>query len=124
MTWCVGHQPGSWSCALARRSASEGWGGAAAVRCCGLWPLLLEACGLHGGRDGRGDLLVQRPGLGLTLLLGLLAAALGLLLPGFQIGFTAVQDLLKPGQAHGGSALELQVVDIAHGEHESPCCRS
>src|SRR2546425_13343621 len=32
---------------------------------------------LHGSRDGRGDLLVQGPGLGLALLLSLLAAALG-----------------------------------------------
>ena len=40
---------------------------------------------LHGRLDGRGDLLVQRPGLGLTLLLDLLAAALSLLLPGFQM---------------------------------------
>src|SRR5215470_16672195 len=32
---------------------------------------------LHGGGHGRGDLLVERPGLGLALLLGLLAAALG-----------------------------------------------
>jgi len=34
------------TCALARPSASGGWGGAAAVRCCGLWPLCLEACAL------------------------------------------------------------------------------
>src|SRR5215468_8224076 len=73
---------------------------------------------LHGGGHGRRDLLVERPGLGLTLLLGLLAAALGLLLTGGEGGFAAVQDLLEPGQAHGGSALELQVVDVAHGVHD------
>src|SRR5262249_12817458 len=42
---------------------------------------------LHGGGHGRGDLLVQRPGLGLTPLLGLLAAALDLLLAGGEVGF-------------------------------------
>ena len=73
---------------------------------------------LHGGRHGCGDLLVQRPGLGLALLLGLLAAALGLLLAGGEVGFAAVQDLLEPGQAHGGPALELQVIHVPHGEHE------
>jgi hypothetical protein len=52
---------------------------------------------LHGGGHGHGDLLVERPGLGLTLLLGLLAAALGLLLTGSEVGFAAVQDLLEPG---------------------------
>src|SRR5262245_14167389 len=52
---------------------------------------------LHGGRHSRGDLLVQRPGLGLTLFLGLLAAVLSLLLAGGEIGFAAVQDLLEPG---------------------------
>src|SRR6266851_6897570 len=60
---------------------------------------------LHGGGHGRGDLLVQRPGLGLALLLGLLTAALGLLLAGSEVGFAAVEDLLEPGQAHGGPAL-------------------
>src|SRR5262249_5065047 len=30
---------------------------------------------------------------------------LGLLLAGGEIGFAAVQDLLEPGQAHGGPAL-------------------
>src|SRR6266849_1643621 len=45
----------------------------------------------HGRLDGRGDLLVQRPGLGLTLRLGLLAGALGLLLAGGQVGFAAVE---------------------------------
>src|SRR5256885_7537227 len=67
---------------------------------------------LHGRLDGRGDLLVQRPGLGLTLLLSLQAAALGLLLAGSEVGFAAVQDLLEPGQAHGGPALELQVIHV------------
>src|SRR5262249_61258492 len=37
---------------------------------------------LHGGRYGCGDLLVERPSLGLALLLGLLQGALGLLLAG------------------------------------------
>jgi len=41
---------------------------------------------LHRGGHGRGDLLVQRPGLGLALLLSLLAAALGLLLAGGEVG--------------------------------------
>src|SRR5262245_2975065 len=59
----------------------------------------------HGRLDGRGDLLVQRPGLGLALLLGLLAAVLSLLLTGGQVGFAAVQDLLEPGQRHGGAPL-------------------
>src|SRR5215467_3761673 len=59
--------------------------------------------------DGRGDLLVERPGLGLTLLLGLLEGALGLLLAGGEVGFAAMQDVLEPGQAHGGPALELPV---------------
>src|SRR5262245_32504772 len=52
---------------------------------------------LHGRLDGRGDLLVERPGLGLSLLLGLLQRMLGLLLAGGEIGFAAVQDLLEPG---------------------------
>src|SRR5712691_3847837 len=73
---------------------------------------------LHGSRDGRGDLLVEGPGLGLALLLSLLAAALGLLLTGGEVSFAAVQDLLEPGQAHGGPALELQVIHVPHGEHE------
>src|SRR5262249_39147722 len=73
---------------------------------------------LPGHPDRRGDLLVQRPGLGLTLLLGLLAGALGLLLTGGEVGFAAVQDVLEPGQAHGGPALELQVVHVPHGQHE------
>src|SRR5712691_9632168 len=69
---------------------------------------------LHGGGHGRGDLLVQRPDLGLTLLLGLLQGALGLLLAGGEVGFAAMQDLLEPGQAHGGPALELQVIHVPH----------
>src|SRR5207248_9181687 len=48
---------------------------------------------LHGRLDGRGDLLVQRPGLGLTLLPGLLQGALGRLLAGGEVGFAAVQAL-------------------------------
>src|SRR5712691_4190130 len=74
------------------------------------------------GRRRRGALrralAVVAGGLGLTLLLGLLAAALGLLLAGSEVGFAAVQDLLEPGQAHGGPALELQVIHVPHGEHE------
>src|SRR5712691_8252237 len=66
----------------------------------------------------RGDLLVERPGLHLLRLLGLLAAALGFLLAGGEIGFAAVQDVRQPGQAHGGAALELQVVHVPHGQHE------
>src|SRR2546425_4401962 len=54
---------------------------------------------LHGSRDGRGDLLVEGPGLGLALLLSLLAAALGRLLAGGEGGFTAGQDVPEPGQA-------------------------
>jgi hypothetical protein len=50
----------------------------------------------------------------LALLLRLLAAALGLLLAGGEVGFAAVQDVLEPGQAHGGPALELQVIHIPH----------
>src|SRR6266487_220330 len=65
---------------------------------------------LHGGRDGGGDLLVERPSLGLALRLGLLA--------GSEVGFAAVQDLLEPGQAHGGPALELQDIHVPHGQHE------
>src|SRR5262249_10012917 len=67
---------------------------------------------LHGRLDSRGDLLVERPGLGLTLLLGLLQGALGLLLAGGEVGFAAVQDLLEPGQAHGGPALQPQVIHV------------
>src|SRR4029450_8488950 len=52
----------------------------------------------HGRLDGRGDLLVQRPGLGLTLHLGLLQDALGLLQAGGEVGFAAVQDVREPGQ--------------------------
>src|SRR5262249_8588508 len=74
--------------------------------------------GLHGGGHGGGDLLVERPGLGLTLLLGLLQGTLGLLLAGGEVGFAAVQDLLEPRQRHGGAPLQLQVVDVAHGQHE------
>src|SRR5215475_7883725 len=78
-----------------------------------------EALGVRRlGRRRRGALLVQRPGLGLTLLLGLLTAALGRLLTGGEVGFAAVQDLLEPGQAHGGPALQLQVVHVPHGQHE------
>src|SRR5712691_6724474 len=73
---------------------------------------------LHSGLYGCGDLLVERPGLGLTLLLGLLAVALGLLLTGGEVGFAAVQDLLEPGQAHGGPPLQLQVVHVPHGQHD------
>src|SRR2546430_11599935 len=62
---------------------------------------------LHGGGHGRGDLLVERPGLGLALLLGLLQGALGLLLAGGGGGFAARQGLLAAGAAHGGSALQL-----------------
>src|SRR5215467_13314809 len=40
---------------------------------------------LHGGCHGRGDLLVERPGLGLALLLDLLATVLGLLLAGGEV---------------------------------------
>src|SRR5215468_6203989 len=40
---------------------------------------------LHGGGHGCGDLLVERSGLGLALFLGLLAAALGLLLAGSEV---------------------------------------
>ena len=29
-----------------------------------------------------------------------------------------MQDLLEPGQAHGGPALELQVIHVPHGQHE------
>ena len=52
---------------------------------------------LHGGGHGRGDLLVERPGLGLALLLGLLAAALGLLLARGQVDFAAMQNIREPG---------------------------
>src|SRR5262249_11213132 len=65
------------------------------------WAVVPGGLRLHGGGHGRGDLLVERPGLGLTLLLGLLAGALGLLLTGGEVGFAAVQDVLEPGQAHG-----------------------
>src|SRR5919197_178672 len=47
---------------------------------------------LHGRLHGRGDLLVERPGMGLPLRLGLLQGALGLLLAGGEVGFAAVQD--------------------------------
>src|SRR2546428_1037954 len=65
---------------------------------------------LHGGRYGCGDLLVERPGLGLTLLLGLLAAALGLLLAGGGGGFAAGEGVPEPGPAPGGPPLPPQVV--------------
>src|SRR5262249_43305247 len=65
---------------------------------------------LHGGGHGRGDLLVQRPGLGLTLFLGLLALRQG--------GCAAAQDLLEPGQRHGGAPLELEVIHVPHRIHQ------
>jgi hypothetical protein len=52
---------------------------------------------LHGRLHSGGDLLVQRPSLSLTLLLGLLTAVLGLVLPGFQSGFTAASFLRHEG---------------------------
>src|SRR5207249_4163244 len=91
--------------AVDRTPARVGVLGGLHLRGAGRWGVV--GLRLQGGRDGRGDLLVQRPGLGLALLLGLLAAALGLLLAGGEVGFAAVQDLLEPGQAHGGPALQL-----------------
>src|SRR5215831_21273582 len=66
-------------------------------------------CGARGGLGlqrrlyRRGDLLVEAALLHLSFLLSLLLA-------GGQVGFAAVQDVLEPGQAHGGPPLELQVV--------------
>ena len=55
--------------------------------------------GSHGSRDGRGDLFVEAALPHLPLLLSFLLA-------GSEVGFAAVQDVLEPGQAHGGSALK------------------
>src|SRR5262249_46678557 len=45
------------------------------------WAVVPGGLRLHGRLDGRGDLLVQRPGLGLPLLLGLLSDVLIQLMP-------------------------------------------
>ena len=68
--------------ALAGRSASGGWWRRRRGALLRVFAVGTGGLRLHGGGHGRGDLLVERPGLGLTLLLGLLAAALGLLLAG------------------------------------------
>src|SRR5712691_11248796 len=102
--------------AVDRTPARVGVSGGLHLRGAGRWgPVGLR---LHGGRYGRGDLLVERPGLGLALLLGLLAAALSLLLAGGQVGFAGHHDVLEPGQAHGGPPLELQVVHVTHRIHQ------
>src|SRR5215468_1733401 len=73
---------------------------------------------LHGRLDGRGDLLVQRPGLGLTLLLVLLQGALGLLLAGGEVGFAGGHEFGQPGQQLGHAVLQVPVVGVAGRVHQ------